>query len=69
MGRPLALLAILLIGVAVALTGAQPAPAGAATAAELKVLATFPLGGMGGWDYPTADPDNHRLYITRSTRT
>src|SRR5205085_5284488 len=58
--------AVLLIGVAVALRGVQSAPAGDA-AAELKVLATFALGGTGSWDYPTADPDNHRLYISRST--
>jgi DNA-binding beta-propeller fold protein YncE len=34
-----------------------------------KVSKTFPIGGEGGWDYVTADPDNHRLFVTRTTHT
>lgn len=34
-----------------------------------KVSKTFHIGGEGGWDYVTADPDNHRLFVPRSTHT
>ena len=30
---------------------------------------TFHIGGDGGWDYVTADPDHHRLFVTRTTHT
>lgn len=33
-----------------------------------KVLAKWKLGGEGGWDYLTADPGAHRLYITHGER-
>ncbi len=33
-----------------------------------KVVATWKLGGEGGWDYLNADSDNHRLFIARATR-
>jgi hypothetical protein len=33
------------------------------------VAKTFHVGGEGGWDYLTVDPDTHRLYVTRSTHT
>ena len=32
-----------------------------------RVIRTIPLGGMGGWDYVTVDPDAKRIYIPRST--
>jgi DNA-binding beta-propeller fold protein YncE len=32
-----------------------------------KVIKTLAVGGEGGWDYVTVDPDAHRLYIPRST--
>jgi YVTN family beta-propeller protein len=32
-----------------------------------KLLVKPVLGGEGGWDYLTVDPDAHRLYISRST--
>jgi YVTN family beta-propeller protein len=35
---------------------------------EYKVVATWKLGGDGGWDYLTADGDGHRLFIARGTR-
>src|SRR5215469_8483897 len=38
-------------------------------AADWTVTNTFHLGGEGGWDYITADPVTHRLYVTRSTHT
>ena len=30
---------------------------------------TLHVGGEGGWDYMTVDPDSHRLYVPRSTHT
>jgi YVTN family beta-propeller protein len=39
----------------------------AAQSATYSVLRTVPLGGDGGWDYLYADPEMHRLYISRST--
>ena len=36
--------------------------------ANYKVVTTWKLGGDGGWDYLTADGDNHRLFIARATR-
>ena len=34
---------------------------------DYKVVQKITLGGDGGWDYLTVDPDAHRLYISRST--
>lgn len=34
-----------------------------------SVTKTLHLGGEGSWDYVTADPATHRLFITRSTHT
>jgi DNA-binding beta-propeller fold protein YncE len=34
-----------------------------------QVVQTFQIGGTGGWDYLTADPQTHRLYVPRSTHT
>jgi len=34
-----------------------------------SVTNTFHIGGEGGWDYVTVDPDSNRLYVTRSTHT
>jgi DNA-binding beta-propeller fold protein YncE len=42
--------------------------AGAAPAAPgYHLLKTFAVGGDGGWDYLTLDPQTHRLYLSRST--
>jgi hypothetical protein len=32
-----------------------------------RVLRTIKLGGEGGWDYVTVDPDARRVYIPRGT--
>src|SRR5260221_10395568 len=32
-----------------------------------RVIRTIHLGGEGGWDYVTVDPDARRLYVPRST--
>jgi DNA-binding beta-propeller fold protein YncE len=34
-----------------------------------EVTKTFSVGGQGGWDYLTVDPQTHRLYVPRSTHT
>jgi hypothetical protein len=36
---------------------------------EWGVARTFHIGGEGGWDYLTVDPQAHRLYVPRSTHT
>jgi DNA-binding beta-propeller fold protein YncE len=36
---------------------------------EWQVVKTFQIGGSGGWDYLTADPQTHRLYVPRTTHT
>jgi hypothetical protein len=41
----------------------------AAAQGTWAVEKTFHIGGEGGWDYVTADPKNHRLYVPRSTHT
>ena len=33
------------------------------------VTRTMHIGGEGGWDYVTSDPQTHRLFVTRSTHT
>jgi DNA-binding beta-propeller fold protein YncE len=44
-------------------TGAYAAPDGSG----FKVVRRMPIGGDGGWDYLTVDPDSHRIYISRGT--
>src|ERR1700716_255173 len=34
---------------------------------KLQIVKKLPLEGAGRWDYVTADPDNHRVYIGRAT--
>jgi DNA-binding beta-propeller fold protein YncE len=41
--------------------------AGAASGSGYHVVTTYNVGGDGGWDYLLADPDTHRLYISRGT--
>jgi DNA-binding beta-propeller fold protein YncE len=36
---------------------------------DWQVRKTFSVGGQGGWDYLTVDPQTHRLYVPRSTHT
>src|SRR5579872_6195620 len=42
---------------------------GAAAQGSWAVENTFHIGGEGGMDYITADSENHRLYVPRSTHT
>jgi hypothetical protein len=58
--------------VLVTLSALFPAPAGgagpdepASAAPKVRKLA---VGGDGGWDYLTVDPDAHRLYVSRGER-
>ena len=55
---------------AVAVCGllATPSLTAGADASGYKVTKQFKLGGEGGWDDLTVDPDAHRLYVGRSTR-
>ena len=41
--------------------------ASAASGPGYHVIKTYNLGGDGGWDYLVADPETHRLYISRGT--
>ena len=41
----------------------------AAAQSNWAVEKTFHIGGEGGWDYITFDPQSHRLYVPRSTHT
>jgi DNA-binding beta-propeller fold protein YncE len=36
---------------------------------DWQVVKTFHIGGAGGWDYITVDPQTHRLYVPRTTHT
>jgi outer membrane protein assembly factor BamB len=36
---------------------------------DWHVVKTFHIGGQGGWDYLTVDPQTHQLYVPRSTHT
>ncbi|HWD99547.1 MAG TPA: YncE family protein [Bryobacteraceae bacterium] len=36
---------------------------------DWRVEKTMHIGGEGGWDYLTVDPQTHRLYVPRSTHT
>ena len=55
-------LAIILL-LAVSLFGLQLVAAGQ----DLRVINTFKVGGDGGWDYLTIDPESHHLFVSRST--
>src|SRR5215469_17657064 len=41
----------------------------AAFAEDWSVGKIFHIGGNGGWDYLTVDPETHRIYVPRSTHT
>ena len=58
---------ILVVFVFTILVFAGPSPAEAQT--DWEVVKTFQIGGQGGWDYLTVDPQTHRLYVPRSTHT
>jgi hypothetical protein len=45
-------------------TAAVPSEAG-----QYHIARTFKVGGEGGWDYLTVDPEHKLLYVPRSTHT
>lgn len=47
--------------------GAGQARTGVGATQGYHVIKQTVLGGMGGWDYVTVDPDAHRIYIPRAT--
>lgn len=57
----------MVVVLAVAVLAATVLPAKAQS--TWSVTNTLHIGGEGGWDYVTADPATHRLFVTRSTRT
>ncbi len=48
---------------------AQPSPSTPSETGAYHVSRTFRVGGEGGWDYLTVDPDRKLLYVPRSTHT
>jgi hypothetical protein len=59
-----------LVAVGLALCGAVWAPAQAPPAAgPYHVAGILRVGGAGGWDYATVDPEHKHLYLPRTTHT
>ncbi len=50
-------------------TQAQPSTTAPAETGLYRVSRTFQVGGEGGWDYLTVDPEHQLLYVPRSTHT
>jgi DNA-binding beta-propeller fold protein YncE len=48
---------------------AQPSTAAPSEAGPYHVSQTFHVGGEGGWDYLTVDPEHKLLFVPRSTHT
>jgi DNA-binding beta-propeller fold protein YncE len=48
---------------------AQPSTSATADTGPYHVSQTIHVGGEGGWDYLTVDPDHKLLYVPRSTHT
>ena len=55
-------------GVFFALIAVSLAASGAPSDAPYGIAQEYLLGGSGGWDLLTADPDHQRLFITRADR-
>ena len=51
------------------LAQAQPSASTTGDAGPYRVSQTFKIGGEGGWDYLTVDPEHKLLYVPRSTHT
>src|SRR5215470_5564718 len=63
---PHAFLGLLLGILTTSLASAQHS---ASTSGPYHVSQTFHVGGEGGWDYLTVDPEHKLLYVPRSTHT
>jgi len=48
---------------------AQPSASAPSETRSYRVSQTFHVGGEGGWDYLTVDPEHKLLYVPRSTHT
>ncbi len=59
---------IRVVCVALVLLASSAIPNAFAAGTDYKVVATWKLGGDGGWDYLTVDSEGHRLFIARATR-
>lgn len=59
-------LIVKILHAAVLLTLCGAAVAAAALAKPYQVLERWTLDGDTGWDFPTADPDHHLLYLSRA---
>ena len=64
-----ALLAMLSMLLALSSAQAQPAASARGASGTYHVAQTFHVGGEGGWDYLTVDPEHQLLYVPRSTHT
>jgi DNA-binding beta-propeller fold protein YncE len=63
---------ILRLSLAVLITSSAQAQSSTSTASDTgayHVSQTFHVGGEGGWDYLTVDPEHKLLYVPRSTHT
>ena len=63
------LLALSLVVIAGPLAQAQPSASPVAAGNPYRVTQTLHIGGEGGWDYLTVDPQHKLLYVSRSTHT
>src|SRR5258706_2739796 len=61
------LVAVALVAAASAGFHAQGGPPSPSARQGYHVIKQTLLGGDGGWDYVTVDPDAHRIYIPRGT--
>jgi DNA-binding beta-propeller fold protein YncE len=69
MERRVIVVAAVVLAIVVACVAQQaPSPTASADAGPLQVLRTFKVGGPGGWDYLTVDPETQRLYISHASR-
>jgi DNA-binding beta-propeller fold protein YncE len=57
------------LALAGAIAQAQSPKSGSGEAGTYHVAQTFHIGGEGGWDYLTVDPEQRLLYVPRSTHT
>ena len=62
-------LALFIVVIAGAVGQAQPAASASPASDDYRVVRTFRVGGVGGWDYLTVDARHHLLYVPRSTHT
>jgi DNA-binding beta-propeller fold protein YncE len=60
---------ILGLSLAVLTTSSASAQPSSSTSGPYHVSQTFHVGGEGGWDYLTVDPEHKLLYVPRSTHT